>query len=135
MLARCYNPNHPKYPLYGGRGITVCDRWRDSVENFLSDMGEVPPGHTLDRIQTNGNYTPENCRWATPSQQSFNRRAYVRFSDNPLRNIHQRSPTNFRVYLRFRCRKTYFGFSTLEEAQELRDLLDYEKLFHSALGL
>lgn len=74
MKQRCLNPNHHAYASYGGRGITVCDRWCDSFENFLADMGERPVGKTLERLDNEAGYTPENCCWATQAEQSQNRR-------------------------------------------------------------
>lgn len=75
MKQRCLNPNNAGYSDYGGRGITVCERWME-FENFYADMGPRPGKRSLDRENNNGNYEPTNCRWATPKQQVDNRRPY-----------------------------------------------------------
>jgi hypothetical protein len=76
MKSRCYNPKRNNYHLYGGRGITVCDRWRNSYEAFLKDMGRAPsPKHTLDRTDNSKGYSPDNCTWETMSRQARNRRS------------------------------------------------------------
>lgn len=75
MKARCLDSDHDSYKWYGGRGITICDRWLASFEAFLADMGARPSlKHSIDRINNDGNYEPGNCRWATANEQAQNQR-------------------------------------------------------------
>jgi hypothetical protein len=77
MVQRCTNPRHDAYRYYGARGLSVCDRWRESFAAFLDDMGERPVGTTLDRIDNAKGYEPGNCRWATQREQNRNRKGVV----------------------------------------------------------
>lgn len=75
MIKRCHNPQDKDYAKYGGRGIKVCDRWRYSLDNFVEDMNPRPSlKHSIDRINNDGNYEPNNCRWATILEQAYNKR-------------------------------------------------------------
>lgn len=76
MWSRCTNPHYSGYKDYGGRGISVCEQWR-SFEQFLADMGERPPGMSIDRREVMGNYTPANCKWSTKQEQENNKRNSV----------------------------------------------------------
>jgi len=113
MIQRCTSPNNHAYDRYGGRGIKVCDRWLNSFESFLADMGDKPSSEcSLDRIDNNGNYEPSNCRWATATEQMRNRSNSIHLTMNgetlpaaewaeklgiPLSRIHARIKHGFSV--------------------------------------
>jgi hypothetical protein len=81
MRSRCSDKKNAKYPNYGGRGIKVCERWANSFSNFYEDVGPSPSArHSIDRIDVNGDYCPENCRWATPAQQADNKTNTIRLT-------------------------------------------------------
>ncbi len=97
MITRCKNTRTKSYQNYGGRGVRVCDKWENSFEAFLSDVGAKPgPEYTLDRIDVNGDYCPENCKWATRKEQNRNKRTTLR-DDNgePLQTRAEREGINY----------------------------------------
>ena len=115
MRNRCYLKTLSDYPDYGGRGIAVCDRWRHSFENFLADMGERPSSqHSIDRKDNDGDYTPENCRWATQEQQQRNKRNnHIQEYDGEAKCLKEWSQdARCRVsYGTLQARLSYYGWS------------------------
>jgi hypothetical protein len=118
MKARCYNPKAANFKYYGGRGIAVCDRWKKSFENFVSDIGPKPsPKYSLDRIDNDKGYSPENCRWATHVEQCNKRTSKTMLTYNgeelPLRTWADKQKINAMTLLS----RINMGWST-EEALE-----------------
>ena len=105
MRTRCENPNYREFHLYGGRGITVCERWRQGYEFFLADMGERPPGMTLERNRVNEGYSPENCCWASPAEQSVNKRNNV-FIEHEGRRM---TVSQWAAELGLNAKRMYYG--------------------------
>jgi hypothetical protein len=129
MRKRCSDPSHDNYRLYGGRGIKVCERWLNSFENFLADMGERPKGRFLEREDNDGNYKPSNCKWATRSEQARNRRTnhLLTFQGRTQPLIAWAEETGIsRLTLRSRLRE---GWSTERALQEPTNL-DRSLVFH-----
>jgi hypothetical protein len=117
IIGRCNNKNDASYRLYGGRGISVCERWR-VFENFLIDMGRAPEGLTLDRKDNNGNYEPSNCRWATPAQQSRNTRRNIVIDGLCLKDYCQLHNIGYdAAQARIRRRKAMLAASTQDKRE------------------
>ena len=113
MKTRCYNKNNENYPRYGGRGIRVCDRWMEKpygFQNFVADVEKRPRGYSLDRIDVNGNYCKENCRWATPTQQALNRS-----SNSKVRGV-CKTPTGYKAFITYNGVFYSKRFKDFEEA-------------------
>ena len=112
MRARCLIPTSSGYSDYGGRGITICDRWvdeKDGYLNFLGDMGEPPKSTSLDRINNDGNYYPENCRWADKSTQNFNRHKLKRNTSGRTGVTYVKSRDRWRAEILLNYKRIYLG--------------------------
>lgn len=123
MIGRCERESDTNFHNYGARGIKVCDKWRNSFECFLADMGDRPsPKHSLDRIDVNGDYEPTNCRWATKTDQMRNRRL-LKNNSTGVNGIYP-SPNGkrFCAQINYNGNRKHIGtFDTLEEATEARE--------------
>lgn len=111
MKARCYNPSHPAFKYYGGRGVRVADEWRYDFKAFLRDMGESPPGMWIDRIDNSKGYEPGNVRWVTPKESAQNRKQ----RDQVLGSLRQLAKAAGQPYQRVYQRVRFYGW-TVERA-------------------
>lgn len=120
MIDRCTRLSHPEYPRYGGRGITVCERWKLSFDNFIDDMGKKPIDKSIDRIDFNGNYNKDNCRWSNNNIQSYNQRISSS-NTTGYKGISKTKDGTYHVYISKNNKRYNLSYvSSLEEAIKIR---------------
>lgn len=134
MIQRCENKRVANFLNYGGRGIRVCDRWKESFQHFISDMGNKPSlEHSIDRINNDGNYEPSNCRWATRSQQAFNRRRKTGCFSDFIGVSFDKRRNRFRSYIGLKGKRYFCGhFKTEIEAAIAYDIKSIEEYGRAA---
>lgn len=123
IKARCFNKNYEHYEYYGGKGITVCERWKNSFQAFYQDVGARPSEkHSIDRINNNGHYEPGNVRWALPSTQVINRRTFKKNTSGYTGVIFDINSKKYRSMIQVNKKLIHLGsFKTPEEAAIARD--------------
>lgn len=127
MVQRCTNPRNKSFSYYGGRGITICDRWLNSFEAFYEDMEECPEGMSLDRIDVNEGYCKENCRWTSSNEQCYNQRRYSNNSTGVTGVIWFKKLGKWMSYISKNCKRIHLGyFTSFEEAVAARKLAEIE---------
>ncbi len=135
MIYRCTKPGNNRYKYYGGRGIKVCDRWlgKDGLKNFLDDVGKRPDGYTLDRINRNGDYSPDNCRWSDIYTQNINRGAPSDNTSGRVGVTYEKARRNWRAYISYKGSHHRLGsFGSIEKAiiaREQAEIKFYGKPF------
>lgn len=131
MLSRCNHPNSKYYSYYGGRGIKVNKRWlgRYGFKHFAEDMGPRPEGHTLERINNNRGYSPKNCRWATMSTQSLNKRIATVNTSGYVGVHYYKSANLWTAYIDYKKKRKHLGyFNKLNDAIEARKRAEEDRL-------
>ena len=127
MKERCLSSGNVAFMNYGGRGITVCDRWLESFENFLEDMGERPEGTSIDRIDSNGNYCQENCRWVTGEVQSYNTRKSKKNTSGRTGVYWNKHVNKWIAYIRLDGKSKHIGyFKDFTDAVKAREAAEVE---------
>ena len=127
MIARCHNPMTLHFQDYGGRGIHVCDRWRESFFNFIEDMGKQPAGMTIERIDNDGPYSPDNCKWETRLKQAQNKRNSIKIEIDGETNIESEWERFFGV-------KNGFMRNRRRDGKPIEKILEDIKCRHQSLG-